>query len=329
MKDSAKFLTMGSYNYNLLVVDDELYNLEAIERTFRNQYQVFSTTSPREALQIFKQENIHLIIADQKMPEMTGIELLEQMKLINPAPIRLVLSGYTEVEYLIEAINTGEVYRYIVKPWEPNDLTIIVQKALEAYEAQRIREQLTRDLQEKNRELHQKNAELNDTLNELQKAQQKLVEMERFGLLNKMAGMILHDLKQPLDLIRAAAESMARLDLQEADRIQAAGMIKSEVRRFLEMIHELLAYSRGDVQLDMKIMPVMEFWLLTENRLAEYAGNQQVQVLFFPEAERGEIRIDLFHLQRAVINLLRNSIQAARSRKEGGLVTVTTASGGD
>lgn len=298
--------------YNLLAVDDEPHNLDSLQRTFRSQYQLFTTTSPAKALKIFKQQDIHLVIADQRMPEMHGTELLQKMREISPFPVRLVLSAYTDQADLIEAINAGEVYRYITKPWEPAELKIIVQQALEFYQATMDRLSLTEELRQANVELAAKNASLQETLEELKTAQEKLIRMERLSVLGKMAGMIIHDLKQPLDIIRSAAETMSRTDLESGDRREVADMIQYEVDRFLEMIQELLDYSRGSFKLQMEPILLSDFWGITETRVHNALGDFPQQIIFSPVTGDATLSIDRHRLQRIFINLIRNSLEAAR-----------------
>src|SRR5512136_1580129 len=116
--------------YQLLVVDDELANLQKLQRTFVSDYVVHAARSGEEALELLRQNPIDAIITDQKMPNMTGIEFLEASQKEYPNLVRIVLTGYTEVDDLIAAINTGKVHRYITKPWEPETLRMAVLEAL-------------------------------------------------------------------------------------------------------------------------------------------------------------------------------------------------------
>lgn len=120
--------------YNILVVDDEIHNLEALERVFRGEYNVFTAQNGSRAVEIMEQEEIALIITDQRMPGMTGIELLENSIRYFPKAIRMILTSYTDSDELLEAINTGQVYRYITKPWNPKELKVTVKRALESYQ---------------------------------------------------------------------------------------------------------------------------------------------------------------------------------------------------
>src|SRR4051812_6288219 len=100
-------------SYTILVVDDEADILDSLERQFRKEYKVLKATSGIEALRFLQKETIHLILSDQRMPEMTGVQLFERVQKIQPDAIRMLLTGYTDVASVIAAINNGHIYRYI------------------------------------------------------------------------------------------------------------------------------------------------------------------------------------------------------------------------
>ncbi len=133
----------------ILVVDDELANLQKLRRTFVNRYPVLAAASGAEALELVgRHDDIAVIVADQRMPDMTGIELLRQTVGKLPNAVRIILTGFTDVEVLMEAINSCKVFRYMVKPWDPPDLLMTVERGLESYrlavENARIRKELIR-----------------------------------------------------------------------------------------------------------------------------------------------------------------------------------------
>jgi phosphoserine phosphatase RsbU/P len=117
----------------ILVVDDEVANLQKLQRTFVNRYPVLAATNGREALDLVRQNRgIAVIIADQRMPDMTGVEFLRNTLSLLPDAVRIILTGYTDVDVLMDAINSCKVYRYMVKPWDPPDLLMTVERGLEA-----------------------------------------------------------------------------------------------------------------------------------------------------------------------------------------------------
>lgn len=120
--------------YKILVVDDEPTNIRLLERIFSRHYQVLSATSGSDAMELLRQHNVALIISDQRMPEMSGIEFLKQAADLRPRVIRIIISGYSDVNVLTEAINSGIIYRFISKPWNNEDLMQTVSKAIDHYE---------------------------------------------------------------------------------------------------------------------------------------------------------------------------------------------------
>ena len=95
----------------ILIIDDERDNLEALKRMLRGQYDVSTTESPFDALRLIQSKLFHVIVSDQRMPEMTGVEFLEKAKKLSPLSTRILLTGYTDIESVIESINRGQIYR--------------------------------------------------------------------------------------------------------------------------------------------------------------------------------------------------------------------------
>jgi len=120
--------------YGVLIVDDEEAILESLELTLAADYRVFSASTGDEGLEILEREDIAVVIVDQVMPGMTGVEFLERAVEIEPRAIRMMLTGYADVSALVRAINEGRIHRYIPKPWEPDELRIDVKRAIEVYE---------------------------------------------------------------------------------------------------------------------------------------------------------------------------------------------------
>jgi two-component system response regulator HupR/HoxA len=146
--------------YNLLIVDDEKDILRTLTLTFEEDYGVFTAQSGTEALRILEREDIALIVADQRMPEVTGVALLEKSISINPHIIRIILTGYTDTAALIQAINKGHIYQYVTKPWDRQELRIIVKRALESYELGIENQRLLKELQAANERLRDENVYL-------------------------------------------------------------------------------------------------------------------------------------------------------------------------
>lgn len=146
--------------YGILIVDDEDAILESLELTLGLEYRVFTATSGEEGLRILDREDIALIISDQAMPGMSGVEFLERAMERNPRAIRMMLTGYADMPALIAAINEGRIWRYLPKPWEPDDLRIAVKRGLEVFELSNENAQLADALAEANDRLRAENVYL-------------------------------------------------------------------------------------------------------------------------------------------------------------------------
>ncbi len=121
-------------SHKLLIVDDEMPNIRLLERVFREKYHCLTASSGEEAIKLLDQHEVAVIITDQRMPQMTGIELLKKSVDRRPHMVRILLTGYTDLEALVEAVNCGLVYMYVSKPWNNEDLKLRISRAMEHYE---------------------------------------------------------------------------------------------------------------------------------------------------------------------------------------------------
>lgn len=135
----------------ILVVDDEPDNLDLLYRTFRRDFNVLKADSGVNALEVLATEGeVAVIISDQRMPEMKGTEFLSKTVPQFPDTVRIILTGFTDIEDLVEAINAGQVYKYITKPWDPGELKAVVQRAAETYD---LLKQRTEELRRANAQM--------------------------------------------------------------------------------------------------------------------------------------------------------------------------------
>ena len=115
--------------HTILVVDDESDVVKSVQDLLRLEYRVLGTTSARDAVKIIAEEEVHVVMTDQRMPGMTGVEFLKQIRGQHPDAIRLLFTGYTDMKAVIDSINEGNVYRYITKPWDPDELLMTIREA--------------------------------------------------------------------------------------------------------------------------------------------------------------------------------------------------------
>ncbi|WP_373495958.1 response regulator [Aquiflexum sp.] len=137
----------------ILYVDDEENNLQAFKATFRRDFKIFLALSADEGRKVLKTEDVHIIITDQRMPDETGVDFLSSIIPINPDPIRILLTGYTDIQAVIDAINKGQIYHYLTKPWEEEYMRNVIQNAYEVYQLRLENRQLTSDLSDINSQL--------------------------------------------------------------------------------------------------------------------------------------------------------------------------------
>ncbi len=134
--------------YNILLVDDEEDNLALLYRTLRGSYNLDRCTSPLKALDMLDEKHYELVISDHKMPEMDGVEFLKKVLEKSPGTMRILLTAYSDANILIDAINYAKIYRYIKKPYNPDELQLIVSAALEYYQLKHDNDKLIEDLKE-------------------------------------------------------------------------------------------------------------------------------------------------------------------------------------
>lgn len=210
--------------HTILCVDDEIDNVDALERLFRKRFTVLKATSGKQALALLDEHPgpVALIITDQRMPEMTGVEFLEKTLTSHPDTTRILLTGYTDLESVITAVNKGQIFRYLTKPWDPVDLANTVDHAIERFVL--------------GKELKQKNAELAKALEELKSLD---VAKSNFMIL------INHELKTPLTSILSFAALLAESSLADEDKLMVQRINKS-AERLKTLVDDVLLIVRAE-----------------------------------------------------------------------------------
>jgi len=172
----------------VLYIDDEEDNLVVFRSAFRRDFNVLTTTSPTEALEFIRREEIPVIVSDQRMPVCTGVEFFQQIPQ-NFDNVRIILTGFSDVEVIIKAINTCNIYRYLTKPWDQDEMKSTLDLAVEKYFLQKSNTQLLLDLQAANEHLEEKVKVRTQELEEEKEKSERL-------LLNILPGEIAEELKQ-------------------------------------------------------------------------------------------------------------------------------------
>lgn len=200
---------MNAQKCSLLIVDDEPYIVSMLAALLAAQFEIHTADCAEAAQVVFARHPIDVILTDHKMPRQTGIHLLEWVREHYPHTVRLLMSGYAELEDAIDAINRGQVYHYLLKPWRPEELLQILRNAAEKRLLERSRDQLLEQLQQFNRELEQRVLERTRALQEAnQLLEQRARELERLALTDPLTGL----------LNRRAMEELARFELKRHAR---------------------------------------------------------------------------------------------------------------
>lgn len=144
---------MSMDKITILYVDDEVNNLVSFKANFRRFYDIHTAESAKEGKKVLKEQKIHIIVTDQRMPNVTGVEFLESIIKDYPDAIRILLTGYADMEAVINAINKGQIYRYVMKPFNIEELKIDIDKAYEVYSLREENKELTKKLLLANKQL--------------------------------------------------------------------------------------------------------------------------------------------------------------------------------
>jgi signal transduction histidine kinase len=265
---------MNSKN-TVLYVDDEENNLVPFRAYFRKKYAVHTATNAEDAFAILAANNIHIIITDQRMPNMNGIEFLEKTIERYPDALRLLITAYSELDIVIEAINRGQISKFLQKPWDWEKLTLAIENCALTYNANHL--------------LKQKNQELQKTNDEL----------------NKFVYSISHDLREPLSTI------LGIINLSEKEKHKDIenyiGMIKTCVLKQDALTRNMIDYYKNNHAEEAK-QPV-DFKKLVEG-LRHYVKDYDTRILFESDIEQtATFSADLFRLEIILKNLLSNAIK--------------------
>ncbi len=287
-------------NKTLLIVDDEQKVVEVLEKTFEQDYEVIPCTSSLAALEAIRNRPVGVILTDERMPKPTGLDFLKQAGQIQPNTVNIILTAYADVNVAIEAINTGLVYRYVVKPWDTEDLMITVRQAFERFNMFDQNRQL-------NNELIRKNEELEKNLAELKATQLRLIRSEKMALLGQLSASIGHELKNPLSRIKGAV-AILRED-RECDANEAKELLRivdNEVMISTKIINDLLDFSRERKA----VLKKQSLNAIIDATLSRLTINEQIILEKQLDMQLPQLNLDDGQIQQILINLIMNSIQA-------------------
>ncbi|MEO6810904.1 MAG: hybrid sensor histidine kinase/response regulator, partial [Isosphaeraceae bacterium] len=285
----------------LIVIDDEPEVLRSVHDLLRMNFRVLTFERGSDALAALETTDVPVVMSDQRMPELSGVELLRRVKSLRPDTTRLLFTGYADIRAVIDAINEGNVFRYITKPWDPDELVTIIRQAVEHHdmivEQRRLMTELTRS-----------NAELT----EANRLKQAFIEVAS------------HELNTPVAVVLGMAELWKMTQAEGAspaergwiDRIQAAG------RRLASTVERMLKLLRADRFTDTLDLKEIELEPLLRQVVADLgpflqARQQRVEVRVAPGLDAAEV--DPAKLGDILTNLIINAIKFT---PDGGVIQV-------
>lgn len=280
----------------LLVVDDEPDLVDSVQNLLRFDYRVLGATRASEGLALMEREHVHIIMSDQRMPEMTGVQLLQKVKETQPHAVRLLFTAYSDLTAVIDAINDGNVYRYISKPWETEDLKATLKQAYEYYELHEERRKLLKEVQAKNVQLAAANLELHRA-NEMKKAFMKVAS---------------HELRTPLTILLGLSEHAVRMSKPTpalhalADKVRLAGLRLNE--RVDQMVKLLLA-ERFERKLQPQVVEAAGLIRSAADEITHFVAARQQQLDLSIPDNLGALNVEPDKIRDSLVQLLINAIK--------------------
>ncbi len=255
MKDIVK--------YGILYVDDEKSNLRIFRRAFKREFSIFTALSGEEALELLEAHcsEIQLIITDQKMPQMTGVEFLEEILPKYNDKIRMILTGFSDIEDIMHALNKCGIFRYMVKPWKKAEMLTNIEQALEIFKLRKERIDLIQELRAMNESLEikvkERTAELYDEIDERKKAEQQALEAQQKAEEASQAKEIFlstmsHEIRTPLNGIIGISTLLKDSPLNE-DQTENVQSLQFAGKHLLALINDILDFSKinaGKIELE-------------------------------------------------------------------------------
>lgn len=281
---------MISQSIKVLYIDDEENNLLAFKASFRRLYEIYTAISAADGLKILKSVNIQVVIADQKMPNTTGVEFFKSISQTYPDPIRILLTGYTDIEALADAINHGDIYRYITKPWNDLELHNSIKNAYEAYKAK---------------------IDLRNKIDELEKANDEL---------NHFIYSISHELRAPLVSVMGIVNLVKMEDLYHSSG-EYWGLVENCSNKLDYYIQKTLQYHKNNKKQPEESF--VEFKPIVTELIELYSYANKDTQFTVDVNQPVPFRSDLFRIEVILGNLISNAIKYQKSNEVNKKVNIS------
>ena len=293
----------------LLVVDDHESIIAAVVELFRGRYQVLGAHNVAEALALLRQDKIAVVMADQRMPMVSGCELLAEIATLNPDVTRILMTAYPDIEAVMQAVNQGKIYYYVTKPWESNKLETIIDKAFEYHHLLRQRRRLFAGLREANNELE---AKVEARTQELQGKNAALEVLNT--LKNEFLGIAAHDLRSPIGNIQGLAELLMdnEVDMGHEERLEIAATIHKLSYGMMNLLNNLLditTIESGKIELQPTPVSMTPYLAEIQHYHRRLAEPKKIQLVVEVSDSIPVVRFDKERIRQVLSNLLSNAIK--------------------
>ena len=299
--------------HTVLVIDDEPDVVQSVRDLLRLDYHVLGATGATDGMHILGKEPIDVVMTDQRMPEMSGVELLHHAREKQPDAVRLLFTGYADIRAVIEAINRGNVYRYITKPWDPDELHGIIRDAVERHDLIVERQRLLADLQRANNELLAANAEL-------ARASQ---------LKSTFINVASHELCTPLSILVSLCHvAVRRTEVPEpvSGWLRHMSAATDRMRRRVEQLVTMLGVERFEQPLAPRVVPLATLLRDAANDVQPFVEMRGQTLVRDYNGELGTIAVETTKIRDSLSQLLLNAIKFT---PDGGRITLAATRGAD
>lgn len=269
---------------SVLYIDDEDNNLNSFKASLRRDFKIQTAMDAQEGLKMVQEHEFEVVIADQRMPGMTGVEFFEKLVAVNPLPIRILLTGYSDIASVIDAINKGEVYRFIDKPWNIEQIKNAIKNAGEIYDVRK-------ELRVKNERLQKLHTEMNQFVYSLS-----------------------HELRGPLMSISGISK-LAKMETQDPTTLEYFEMIDSATVKLDDFIYKMLDFYRS-TKIENKVESI-DFRQIFEEQLEDYRKKWDMdEVTIAVNIKQHSV----FHSDESKIRVILNNLfgNAYKFQKESG-----------
>ncbi len=332
--------------HHVLFVDDEEEILKTLNREFRTRaFDASFATSGADGLKILQEKPAHIIIADMRMPEMDGVEFLGKTKEICPYAIRIVLSGYADMDMIMKVINEHSIWKYIAKPWNGSDLQFTVRDALELVDSRIDKKELLQNISNKNRELEtalQYTKELNlqivETNSRLetvvqQRTQQLHEALKRLSILDKIKNdfisLLSHELRTPLNGVFGISELIIDAINKTPDIALYCELYSKSKTRILNLLDD--AFLLADIEVAEGKFPSnkIDFKEIVHAAITDVSEHAKIRDIRIakPDNEMGHIAADEQLMRKAMCSLLKTAINVCPNNGVVILSCKSTANG--